>query len=69
MLPNENIFGETSNTFSKYKEVSAEDIEKTAENMNDIQQRKYIRKNGEYRVDDCLDVLYENTHLGKHNSH
>jgi hypothetical protein len=39
MLPNENIFGETSNTFSKYKEVSAEDIEKTAENMNDIQQR------------------------------
>ncbi|CAC5368833.1 unnamed protein product [Mytilus coruscus] len=42
ILPNENQFGETTNTFSKYIEISPEEIEKGAEKMNEIQ--KHITK-------------------------
>ena len=74
MLPNENIFGETSNTFSKYKEVSAEDIEKTAENMNDIQQRiakdvlenvTIAQKNQKMEFDKRKNVAVNEFHVGE----
>lgn len=38
-LPNENLHGETTNTFEKYKEISDNEIEKAGNNMLQIQKK------------------------------
>ncbi|CAG2210824.1 unnamed protein product [Mytilus edulis] len=39
VLPNENLHGETTNTFEKYKEISESEIEKAGNNMLQIQNK------------------------------